>query len=227
MKPIFSPSLMCLNYIDIKNQLNILNQYCDMFHVDVMDGHFAKNFALSPDFVRSIRDYCKHPLEIHLMIENPSEYIDDFVKAGADFISVQSETIQTNAFRILRRIKDLGCKTGVVLCPATPLESVEYFLDQIDLLTIMTVDVGYAGQTFIPEMLEKIRRAEKLKKKNGFSYVIQCDGAIGKETYKSLYQSGARAFVMGTTGLFKPHIGLDKACQIMKDEFMEATGVSL
>lgn len=225
--PIFSPSLMCLDFLQVRDQIEILNKHCDMLHADIMDGHFAKNITFSVDFIAAIKSVAKLPIEAHLMVTTPNNYIDALAEVGVDIISLHAETIQNESYRIIRKIKDLGCKVGVVLCPATPLEEIKWYIDQVDFLTIMTVEVGYAGQKFIPRMVDKIAEARNLIVKNDYSYIIQCDGAIGKETYKPLYDAGARAFVLGTSGLFKPEIELNEACRIMKKEFSKETGVGL
>lgn len=226
-KPMFSPSLMCLDFLDIKNQIEILNKCCDMYHADIMDGHFAKNITLSVDIIKAIMKVATLPFDVHLMVETPNDYIDPLADIGVGTISLHAETIQKDSYRIIRRIKDLGCKFGVVVCPATPLSLVRWYLDQVDILTIMTVEVGYAGQKFIPQMIDKIAEANELLSEKDYHYIIQVDGAIGKATYKPLYDAGTRLFVMGTSGLFKQGIELSKACQIMKDEFTQATGVPL
>lgn len=227
MKPIFAPSLMCIDFLEVRKQVEILNQNCHVLHADIMDGHFARNITLSSDFIKAIHSIAKLPIEAHLMVTDPNDFIGAFAEAGAAIISLQAETIQTDAYRTLRRVKDLGCKFGVVLCPATPLSMVEWFLDEVEVLTIMTVDVGYAGQKFIPQMAQKVEQAHRLQKEKRYRYIIQCDGAIGIDTYRALYDSGARAFVMGTSGLFKPGLELSQACQVMKKEFTEATGVAV
>jgi len=226
-KPLFSPSLMCLDFLEIRNQIKILNKHCDMLHADMMDGHFAKNITLSVDLIKAILSVAEIPVEAHLMVTSPNDYIDSLAEAGVETISLQAETIQRESYRIIRRIKDLGCKVGIVLCPATPLSMADWYLDQIDILTIMTVEVGYAGQKFIPRMIDKVAEADQLKVEKGYHYIIQVDGAIGKNNYKALYDAGTRAFVLGTSGLFKPGIELSKGCELMKEEFAEATGVSL
>ena len=226
-KPLFSPSLMCLDFLEIRHQIEILNKHCDMLHADMMDGHFAKNITLSVDLIKAILSVAEIPVEAHLMVTSPNDYIEALAAAGVDTISLQAETIQRESYRIIRKIKDLGCKVGIVLCPATPLSMADWYLDQIDILTIMTVEVGYAGQQFIPRMIEKIADAKKLQVEKDYHYIIQVDGAIGKKNYKALYEAGARAFVLGTSGLFKPGIELSKGCELMKEEFVEATGVSL
>lgn len=226
-KPLFSPSLMCLDFLEIGNQIEVLNKHCDMLHADIMDGHFAKNITLSVDLIRAIQSVAEIPLEAHLMVTDPDDYIDALAKIGVDTISLHAETIQTYSYRIIRKIKDLGCKVGIVLCPATPLSLADWYLDQIDIMTIMTVEVGYAGQKFIPRMIDKIAEASKLREEKGYHYLIQVDGAIGPKNYKVLYEAGVRAFVLGTSGLFRPGVDLGESCLNMKKEFTEATGVTL
>jgi D-allulose-6-phosphate 3-epimerase len=226
-KPLFSPSLMCLDFLEIRKQIEILNQHCDMLHADIMDGHFARNITLSVDLIKAILRVAEIPVEAHLMVTSPNDYIEALAAAGVSTISLQAETIQRESYRIIRRIKDLGCKVGIVLCPATPLSMADWYLDQVDILTIMTVEVGFAGQKFIPRMIEKIAEAKQLRDEKDYHYIIQVDGAIGKANYKALYEAGTRAFVLGTSGLFKPNIELSKGCELMKEEFTEATGVAL
>lgn len=224
-KPLFAASLMCMDFLNIGKDIEILNQYCDLYHADMMDGHFCKNITLSPAFIRSVRKKAALPIDVHLMVTNPNDFLEELAKAGASCLSVHAETINADAFRTIRRIRSLGCKVGIVLNPATPLGYIEHYMSEIDLLTVMTVDVGYAGQPFIPEMLEKIRLAEKLKKERGYRYVIQTDGANNPDTYAALYRAGARCFVMGSTGLFKLDTDLAASCRKMKADFQAATGV--
>jgi D-allulose-6-phosphate 3-epimerase len=227
IKPLFSPSLMCLDFLEIRNQIEVLNKHCDMLHADIMDGHFAKNITLSVDLIKAIQSVAEIPMEAHLMVTDPDDYLEALAKIGVETISLHAETIQTYSYRIIRKIKDLGCKVGIVLCPATPLSLADWYLDQIDIMTIMTVEVGYSGQKFIPRMTEKIAEAAQLRAEKDYHYVIQVDGAIGPKTYQSLYDAGARAYVMGTSGLFRPGVDLDESCLTMKKEFTEATGVAL
>lgn len=219
MDAIFSASLMCMDFMRLREDLKTIGEHCGMLHIDIMDGHFCRNFALSPGFIRAVRPYTELEIDAHLMVSQPDCFIDELAAAGADIISLHSETINANAFRIIRQVRSLGCKVGIVLNPATPLEYVSSYLEQVDLLTIMTVDVGFAGQPFIPEMLQKIRRAEKLRSDMGYKYEIQSDGANNKNTYKLLYEAGVRSFVMGSTGLFGLSPDLGEACKLMEKEF--------
>lgn len=223
MKTEFSPSLMCMDFLKIEEQISVLNDRIDMYHADVMDGHFCKNITLSPDLIKTFGQIAKKPIDCHLMTVNPMDWIDILADAGAAYISPHAETINSDAYRVLNHIKSKGCKTGVVVNPATPLSYIEHYLNRIDLLTIMTVDVGFAGQPFIEEMLDKIREAKRLKEERGYTYRIQIDGSCNKNTYKRLYDAGAEVLVVGTSGLFNLDEDLNRACDKMYEEFEEAT----
>lgn len=227
MKPEFSVSLMCMDLLDIKNQLEKLNQRADMYHVDIMDGHFCKNITLSPDFIKSCNKVAKLPMDVHLMTENPTDWIEVVAAAGATCISPHAETINTDAFRVINRIKELGCKVGVTLNPATPLNYIQHYIGHLDMITIMTVDVGYAGQPFIPEMLDKIAEAKALKEKYGYTYKIEIDGSCNAKTFKRLYEAGAEVFVLGSSGLFGLDEDLSAAYDKMLRQFKEETNVEM
>ena len=222
LKPIFAPSLMCMDYLHVEDDLRILNEHCDMLHADIMDGHFAPNLALSTDFLRGIRPAATLPIDAHLMVENPADYVEPCALSGARYISVHAETVWNNAFRVMNQIKKAGCLVGLVLSPATTLDAAKHLLPYVDILTVMTVDVGYAGQAFIPEMLGKIRDARRLKEEQGYSFIIQSDGGCGPKTYADLYAAGAQAFVLGSSGLFGRAPDLETACRKLKSEFDEA-----
>lgn len=223
MPTLFSPSLMCMDFLDIKNQIEILNSRCDFYHVDIMDGHYVPNLTLSPDFVRAVSTVAKKPLDCHLMVTNPADYIAPLKAAGAQYICPQVETISANAFRTINTIKNCGCKVGAVFNPATPLSDARYYLHLLDKITIMTVDPGFAGQPFIKEMLCKIEQARTLKEKNGYSYIIEIDGSCNEKTFGDLYSAGAECFVVGSSGLFSLDPDLETAWQKMQQSFTEAT----
>ncbi|MCM1545058.1 MAG: D-allulose 6-phosphate 3-epimerase [Ruminococcus sp.] len=219
MKKYFSPSLICMDLLEIKKQTEILNELCDFYHVDITDGHFVKNITLSPGFVSEFSQIALKPIDCHLMVEHPCDYIEPLAKAGAAFICPHAESMQNDAFRIIDKIRSFGCKPGVVLSPSTPLGFVRHYLSRIDKLTIMTADPGFAGQPFIPEMLEKISQARDIKEKYGYKYFIEAEGSCNEKTYKQLCHSGAEVFVVGTSGLFSKDRDLKKAWKIMQDEF--------
>ena len=199
MEPMFNPSLMCMDLLDIKNQTEILNERCDLYHVDIMDGHFVKNITLSPDFVKAFSTIAKKPIDCHLMVTDPDDYIEVLAENGAGYICPHAETINTDAFRIMNKIEALGCKKGVVLNPATPL-------------------------SYIREMLGKIREAKELKEKYGYKFLIEIDGSCNQRTFKELYEAGAEVFIVGSSGLFSKDKDLKKAWDIMREEFRTATG---
>ncbi|MDD3337695.1 MAG: D-allulose 6-phosphate 3-epimerase [Lachnospiraceae bacterium] len=222
MKPEFAPSLMCMDFLKMKEQFEILNDRVDMYHVDIMDGHFCKNITLSPDLVKTFAKVATKPMDCHLMTTNPTDWIETLAAAGAAYISPHAETINTDAFRVMNLIHSLGCKTGLVLNPATPLSSVEYILGRVDMLTIMSVDVGFAGQPFIEEMLDKIKEAKRLKEEKGYTYKIQIDGSCNKNTFKRLTEAGVEVFIVGSSGLFGLDKDLNKACDMMFEQYAEA-----
>ena len=214
---------MCMNLLDVKHEIEFLNTKADFYHVDIMDGHFVKNLSLSPDFVKTLHRAATIPIGCHLMVTNPENYIEVLAKAGADYITVHAETITGQAFRIINQIKACGCKVGVAINPATPLCQVQHYLHLLDSITIMTVDPGFAAQPFIPEMLDKIREAARLKKENGYHYLLGTDGACNEKTYRQLYQAGAEVFTMGSTGLFGLDPVLEKAWDKMEEIFTRET----
>lgn len=222
-RPLFSASLMCMDLLHMKEQFNILNNRIDMYHVDIMDGHFAKNITLSPDFVKACSRIATKPIECHLMVEHPGDYIDELAKAGADIISCHAETINHDAFRLIDRIETLGCKFGVALNPATPFLYAKHYMNHVKLLTIMTVDVGYSGSKFVPEVLDKVREAAAYREENKLDYIIQVDGACNVDNFRSMDMAGAEAYVMGNTGLFAMAPDLKDAFNIMIHNFEKAT----
>ncbi len=213
----FSPSLMCMDLTEFKEQVEILNERADFYHVDIMDGHFVKNITLSPFFVEQLNKISKLPIDVHLMTEYPGDYIEELGKAGAAYISPHAETINKDAFRIINKIREAGSKVGIVLNPATPVDWIKYYIHLVDKVTVMTVDPGFAGQPFIPEMIGKIRELKKLKEENEYSYIIEIDGSCNERTYKRLVEAGAEVLIVGTSGLFN----LDKNLEIAWDKMIE------
>ena len=216
-KMMFSPSLMCMDLLSMKEQVEILNERADFYHVDIMDGHFVKNITLSPFFVSNLKRISKLPIDVHLMTEYPDDYIEELAKSGADYICPHAETINKDAFRIINKIKGFGCKAGIVLNPATPIEWIKYYIHLLDKITVMTVDPGFAGQPFIPEMLDKIKELKELKEKNGYSYLIEVDGSCNERTFDILTEAGAEVLIVGSSGLFNLDSDLPKAWDKMME----------
>ncbi len=226
MSVLFSPSLMCMDFLNIGAQLEVLNSRCDSYHVDIMDGHFVPNLTLSPDFVRAASSVAKKPLECHLMVTNPWDYVARLSAAGAGCISFQAETVSACAFRMINSIRQTGCRVGAVFNPATALSAAGYYMHLLDKITVMTVDPGFAGQPFIREMLKKIEQARNLKEKNGYQYIIEVDGSCNRATFADLRSAGAECFVVGSSGLFALDADLERAWDKMVEEFEAVTEVT-
>ena len=222
-KMMFSPSLMCMDLLSMKEQVEILNERADFYHVDIMDGHFVKNITLSPFFVSNLKRISKLPIDVHLMTEYPDDYIEELAKSGADYICPHAETINKDAFRIINKIKGFGCKAGIVLNPATPIEWIKYYIHLLDKITVMTVDPGFAGQPFIPEMLDKIKELKELKEKNGYQYLIEVDGSCNERTFDILTEAGAEVLIVGSSGLFNLDSDLPKAWDKMMEIYEAKT----
>lgn len=226
MRTQISPSLMCMNLMEIKHQLQVLDSRADFLHVDIMDGHYVKNITLSPFFIEQIRPYTRVAIDVHLMVEEPTDFIEAVAKAGADFICPHAETINRDAFRVINLIRSFGKKVGVVLNPATPISYIQHYIHLLDKITVMTVDPGYAGQPFIPEMVEKVRELKALKQQHSYHYLIEIDGSCNTRTYNPLIGAGAEVLIVGTSGLFNIHDDLATAWEMMRDSIDEAQGLA-
>ncbi|ERK05807.1 MAG: D-allulose 6-phosphate 3-epimerase [Pantoea sp.] len=224
MRTQISPSLMCMNLMEIKQQLAVLDTRADFLHIDIMDGHYVKNITLSPFFIEQIRPHTKVALDVHLMVEEPTDFIEVIAKAGADYICPHAETINRDAFRVINQIRSLGKKVGVVLNPATPVSYIHHYIHLLDKITVMTVDPGYAGQPFITEMVKKIEELRDLKARHGYNYLIEIDGSCNQRTYRTLLEAGAEVLIVGTSGLFNLDDNLETAWDQMMDNIEQAKG---
>ena len=168
-----------------------------VIHVDIMDGHFVPNLSIGPPVVKSLRKATRLPLDCHLMIENPDQYIGDFAEAGADWISVHQEACR-HLNRTLTLIKSHGCRAGVVINPATPVDTLSEVLDIVDYVLVMSVNPGFGGQKFIPETLKKIRKLAEIRAEQGYGYRIEVDGGVAMETVAEVVRAGAEVLVAGS-----------------------------
>ncbi len=172
----------------------------DWIHVDVMDGHFVPNITIGPAVTRALRKATTLPLDVHLMISNPERYVEDFVKAGADWLGIHVEAT-VHLERLIKQIKEAGARATVTLNPATPLHCLEYVLKEVDMVLLMTVNPGFSGQKFIPAVLPKIRRLRQMIDEQNLSTLIQVDGGVHVDTVGDLVAAGADVFVSGS-GIF-------------------------
>jgi ribulose-phosphate 3-epimerase len=169
----------------------------DWIHVDVMDGHFVPNLTIGPDVVRAIRKVTKLPLDVHLMIEKPERYIEAFVDAGADWLGVHVEASR-HLHRTVQNIKELGVRASVTLNPATPLCSIEYIVDEVDMVLLMTVNPGFGGQGFIRGVLPKVSQCRQLIDARRSPVLLQVDGGVNGDTIGDLVEAGVDVFVAGS-----------------------------
>ena len=186
----------------------------DMLHIDIMDGHFVPNLTIGPGLVASLRKTTRIPFDVHLMIENPERYIDDFAKAGSDWITVHVEAA-VHLHRLIHMIREKGVRAGVSLNPATPLSLVEPILPEIDLLLVMTVNPGFGGQKFIEGMLPKIAEAKRVTRQIAPEVLIEVDGGVTLKNIRSIADAGADILVAGSSvfgsGNYAETIGAMKA----------------
>lgn len=195
-----APSILSADLGRLHDEINeVVAAGADWIHVDVMDGRFVPNITFGPVIVRAVRAATTLPIDVHLMIVEPERYLADFAQAGADVISVHQETC-VHLQRTLRQIRDLGKRAGVVLNPATPESTLEYVLDDIDLILIMSVNPGFGGQSFLPSQLPKIERLAKRLQERGLNQVeLEVDGGISPQTIRSVVDAGASVVVAGAS----------------------------
>ncbi len=191
-----SPSLLAADFTRLGEEIAAVSS-ADMLHVDVMDGHFVPNITFGPSVVQAVHAVTDLPLDVHLMISNPGEYIEAFVRSGASVLTLSAEAC-LHMHRLVHQVKNLGAKVGIALNPATSLSVLDHVLEDIDQVLIMTVNPGFGGQKFIPSMITKIRALREQIAYRGLSVDIEVDGGIDQTTIASVVQAGANVVVAGS-----------------------------
>lgn len=193
-----APSILSADFANLQRDIELVEKAgADYIHVDVMDGQFVPNITLGPNVVSAIRPVTKLPLDVHLMIVQPENFIEDFAKAGADIITVHAEATP-HLHRAVQMIKGLGVKAGVVINPGTPVCMIQHVLDMVDQVLIMTVNPGFGGQSFIEDSLNKIKEVAQIREDKNYHFDIEVDGGVNPETAKRCKDAGANVFVAGS-----------------------------
>lgn len=199
IKKILAPSILSADFRNLENQIRIVEEAgAGFIHCDIMDGQFVPNLTFGSIIIEAVKKCTNLPLDVHLMIKNPDALIPDFIKAGADIITVHTEEV-VHLDRLLNRIKELGAKAGVAINPSTPVESLTEIMGIADLILVMSVNPGYGGQKFISNSLKKIKKLADWKKGYDLSYMIEVDGGVSLSNVKEISEAGCEVFVAGSS----------------------------
>ncbi len=197
-RPLIAPSILSADFARLGEEVcAIAAAGADWVHIDVMDGHFVPNLTIGPDVVKALRPHAALPFDVHLMIAPADPYLEAFAAAGANVLSVHPEA-GPHLHRSLKRIRELGAKAGVVFNPSTPVQAVEWILEDIDLLLVMSINPGFGGQSFMPSQLRKIERLRRMVEERGLAIEIEVDGGVNVQTARLCLDAGATVLVAGT-----------------------------
>ena len=197
-KKMISPSILSADFSELGLEIERVEKSgAGWLHVDVMDGNFVPNLTLGMPVIKSVKPRSKIPLDVHLMIERPERYIEEFISAGADYLTIHVEST-TDVEGCLKKIRNLKCKPGITLRPKTDLKEIEKYLPLVDLVLIMSVEPGFGGQSFMDEQLEKVKRLVEIRKTNPTKFLIEIDGGVNIETAKLCWAAGCDVLVAGS-----------------------------
>jgi len=214
---LLSPSVLSADFTQLGNQMKQAEEAgADWFHIDVMDGHFVPNLSMGPALVNACHRASDLPLDVHLMIDEPERYLDKFATAGASILTVHIETCP-DMEKTQKIIHDLGCKAGITLNPGTSADTIQPFLKDVDLVLVMSVNPGFSGQSFLPEVLPKINQIRKMLDEINPDVLIEVDGGINPKTIRQTYDQGARVFV-AASAIFKHPQGIQAGIEALTEK---------
>ena len=219
-KLMIAPSVGCCDLFHIEEQVKLINEKSDYLHMDIKDGVYVPSYGIGPDYLDYLNKHVDNlkPMDAHLMVKHPQQYLELFAKSGAEYITPHTDCIEGDAFVTINKIKELGCKAGVALSTSVPLSTIEYYLPLLDKVTIMIVDPGISGQPVNPQMFVKINRLAKMRKELGLNFLIEADGSMNKDLYRPLYEAGADMVVLGPPALWNKDADFERAWSIMESE---------
>ena len=186
MDYIISPSVMCMDLMNLGEQIKTLNKHVSMYHVDFIDGVYLKNFSITLPFIAAMRKITDAALDIHVMLTDPFYYLDDMIEAGSTYLSFHSEMLMNEAFRTAHYLHKHGRKLGVVLVPGAPIEMIYPYISHLDKITVMMVDPGFSGGIFVPEALDTVCKLKELRKEKGYHYIVEADGQCNEKTFHGI-----------------------------------------
>jgi len=202
-----APSILAADFKRLGEEVRRVEEAgADLLHIDVMDGHFVPNLSMGPMIVKSLRAITDLPFSVHLMVEEPERFIQPFINAGADILTLHIESSR-NVYTRIQSIKNLGKKAGIALNPLTPLCFIQYLLEDLDMILLMSVDPGFGGQSFISNVLPKIRQARQMIDERGLEIDLAVDGGVNERTAPSVVNAGANVLVMGSAVFHKNDVG--------------------
>ncbi len=217
-KLLLAPSMGCCDLFDFAHQVDFIDQRADFLHIDIKDGNYVKTYSIGPDFMAALKPHVTTPMDAHLMVRHPQWIIEECARAGASYITPHTDCIESDAFVTFNRIISLGCKAGVALNPAAPLEAIRHYLPLLSKVTIMIVDAGYAGQAVISQMFDKIRILAAWRDELGLDFLIEADGSMNAGVYQPLVEAGADVVVLGPPAFWNKDEDIEVAWNIMQKE---------
>ena len=223
-----SPSLMCMDFLHIQSEIEILSSYANEFHIDILDYHYCKNLSLTPPIMKQIASITNVPIDAHLYMDPIDlELIEWCIECGAQIITLPIDVIRRQAFAIKKLLQHHHVQFGLFLNPSDSISLLEPFLPILDRVLVLSVDPGFAGQSFIPSTIERIEKLVQLRKETKSHFTISVDGCCNEKHYKALYQAGAEIFILGGSGLFSKDKDTKKAIEIALSNIKKETGENI